>query len=75
MKIYKTVLKHLPNDQLVIDPKPYEVTDFMQCLFDSGNKYSGCNIGSLKRPKEKYLRAPSGESIFWLSLESIREPI
>ena len=26
------------------DPKPYEVTDFLQCLYDSGIKDSGFNI-------------------------------
>ncbi len=24
------------NDKLLLDPKPYEVTDFLQCLFDLG---------------------------------------
>ncbi len=28
----------------MLDPIPYEVTDILQCLFDSGIKYSGCNI-------------------------------
>ena len=32
------------SDTLVLDPKPFEVTDFLQCLYDSGIKYSGCNI-------------------------------
>ncbi len=32
------------SDKLVLDPKPFEVTDFLQCLYDSGIKYLGCNI-------------------------------
>ena len=28
----------------MLDPKPYEITDFLQYLYDSGIKYSGCNF-------------------------------
>ncbi len=31
-------------DQLLLDPELLEVTDFLQYLYGTGIKYSGCNI-------------------------------